>query len=77
MVYIRDILSEFHEIEYPMIVHQDNMATIRILNNPVNNGITKFIAVKYFWIREFIEDGSIKLQHISGAINLQTSEQNL
>jgi hypothetical protein len=69
MVYIRDILSEFHEIEYPMIVHQDNMATIRILNNPVNNGITKFIAVKYFWIREFIEDGSIKLQHISGAIN--------
>jgi hypothetical protein len=41
--------------------------------NPANNGITKFIAVKYFWIREIIENGSIKLQHISGAINLQTS----
>jgi hypothetical protein len=49
------------------------MTTIRILRTRRTNGITKFIAVKYFWIREFIEDGSIKLQHISGAINLQAS----
>jgi hypothetical protein len=48
LMYVRDIISEFSEVEYPMIVHQDNIATIRILDNPVNNGITKYIAVKYF-----------------------------
>ena len=69
LMYVRDIISEFNEVEYPMIVHQDNMATIRILDNPVNNGITKYIAVKYFWIRELLENNTIKLQHISGAIN--------
>jgi hypothetical protein len=69
LMYVRDIISEFSEVEYPMIVHQDNIATIRILDNPVNNGITKYIAVKYFWIRELLENNTIKLQHISGAIN--------
>jgi len=69
LMYVHDIISEFAAVELPMIVHQDNMATIRILDNPVNNGITKYIAVKYFWIREFIENNTIKLQHISGANN--------
>ena len=69
LMYVENILSEFGKVEYPMIVHQDNMATIRILSNPVNNGITKHVAVKYFWLRELIESNTIKIQHISGAIN--------
>jgi hypothetical protein len=46
LIYTRDILSEFHKVHYPMIVHQDNMATIQMFNNAVNNGTTKYIAVK-------------------------------
>ena len=69
LLYVKDILSEFHKVHYPMIVHQDNMATIQMFKNAVNNGTTKYIDVKYFWTREHIDNGTIKLQHIKGTVN--------
>ena len=47
-----------------MLVHEDNLATIDVLSNPVNNGLTKHIAVRHFWVRELVRDGVIRMTHI-------------
>ena len=73
-IYTCDIISEFHKMQYPVIVHQDNMATIQMFSDPINNGTTKYTAVKHFWTHEFIDDGTVKLQHISGAAMLSVDD---
>jgi hypothetical protein len=50
-----------------------NMTTIRILRTRRTMASPSSSPPNTSGFREFIEDGSIKLQHISGAINLQTS----
>ena len=53
-----------------MIVHEDNLGTIDVINNPMNNGRTKHIAVKHFWVRELVNAGTIKLRHIDTDCNV-------
>jgi len=36
----------------------------RGIRNPVNNGRTKHIDVRHFWVRELVEAGTIRMQHI-------------
>ena len=65
LVYVHRLLSQIHEVELPMLVHEDNLATIDVLSNPVNNGRTKHIAVRHFWVRELVRDGVIRMTHIA------------
>jgi hypothetical protein len=49
------------------------------VRRPINNGTTKYkyylyTVVKHFWTHEFIDDGTIKLQHISGAAMLSVDD---
>tara|TARA_B110000259_G_scaffold155361_1_gene176432 strand:- start:260 stop:1501 length:1242 start_codon:yes stop_codon:yes gene_type:complete len=70
LVYTHQLLAQFHDVELPMIVHEDNLGTIDVINNPVNNGRTKHIAVKHFWVRELVNAGTIKLRHIDTDCNV-------
>ena len=70
LIYIHRLLSQFQDIELPMIVHEDNLATIDVLSNPVNNGRTKHIAVRHFWVRELVSAGTIKMRHIDTHQNI-------
>ena len=54
----------------PMIVHEDNLGTIDVLNNPVNNGRTKHIAVRHFWVRELVANDTILIRHIDTDKNI-------
>ena len=53
------------EQKEPTIVYEDNQGCISLMHNDVKNKRTKHIEIKYFWIREKIEDGVIKLLHCS------------
>ena len=64
LVYVHRLLSQFHKVDLPMLVHEDNLATIDVLSNPVNNGRTKHIDVRHFWVRELVSTGVIKMRHI-------------
>jgi hypothetical protein len=64
LVYVHRLLSQFADIEMPMTVHEDNLGTIDVLSNAVNNGRTKHIDVRHFWVRELVNDGIIRMQHI-------------
>ena len=49
LVYVRRLHAQFTEIEMPMTVHEDNLGTIDVLSNAVNNGRTKHIDVRHLW----------------------------
>ena len=53
-----------------MTVHEDNLGTIDVLSNAVNNGRTKHIDVRHFWVRELVKTGIIRMQHIDTDKNI-------
>jgi hypothetical protein len=70
LIYAHRILSQFADIEMPMTVHEDNLGTIDVLSNAVNNGRTKHIDVRHFWVRELVKTGIIRMQHIDTDKNI-------
>ena len=50
-------------IHYPTILHEDNQACIAIAKNPERHARTKHIEVKYHFIRDLVENGSVKLTY--------------
>jgi hypothetical protein len=55
----------------PMTINEDNQATIAIVNGDTKSSErTKHIGVKYFFVREEIQDGKIKVKYI------ETTEQS-
>ena len=45
-------------------MHEDNLGTIDVLSNAVNNGRTKHIDVRHLWVRELVNKGIIRMQYI-------------
>jgi len=70
LIYVHRLLSPFADIEMPMTVHEDNLSTIDVLSNAVNNGRTKHIDVRHFWVRELVSKGVIKMRHIDTDKNI-------
>ena len=70
LIYVRRLLAQFTEIEMPMTVHEDNLGTIDVLSNAVNNGRTKHIDVRHFWVRELVSRGIIRMRHIDTDKNI-------
>jgi hypothetical protein len=55
-------------VKLPMQLWEDNQGTINITKNPVNHPGTKHIAVRYFSVRDWIQEGKLKIGY------LQTSD---
>ena len=47
-----------------MIIHCDNQSCIKLLENPVFHDRSKHIEMKYHFIRDIVQRGTIKLQYI-------------
>ena len=46
----------------PIIVHQDNQSTIKLIHNGRSNSdLTRHIAIGYYWLKDLIERGIIKV----------------
>ena len=70
LMYLYQLLSEFHHVELPMKCHEDNTAAIDVLNDPFNNKKTRCVLTRYMKTRELIADGLITLAHISTDLNV-------
>lgn len=51
-------------IRLPMQLFEDNQGTINITKNPVNHPGTKHIAVRYFAIRDWIQEDRLKVDYL-------------
>ena len=54
------------DIEYTKaVIYEDNQSAIAIAKNPQFHGRTKHIAIKYYYIREQVNDGTVSVKYCS------------
>ncbi|XP_071712333.1 secreted RxLR effector protein 161-like [Rutidosis leptorrhynchoides] len=62
-IWMQKILKEIgHEQSDGVIIMCDNNSTIQLSRNPVFNGRTKHIRVRYHWLRDLTKEGVIYLE---------------
>ena len=70
-IWLRKLLEDLgYPQEGSTIIKCDNTSAISIAKNPVQHGRTKHIPVKYHSLREFEENGEVRLEYIKTEDNL-------
>ena len=54
----------------PLTVFEDNIGCISLSKNPVSHRSSKHIQIRYHFVREKVQDGSLKLVFIPSSENL-------
>ena len=68
--YLYQVLEFLEEdVELPMIVHMDNVSAIYLANNWVSSNRTKHIDVRHHFVREYREEGKVKIVFIASIDN--------
>jgi hypothetical protein len=64
--WLRKFLSELGFPQTTTVIEQDNLSTMHLANyGPKTTGRSRYIDLRYFYIKEKIEDKEIKLEHIA------------
>ena len=53
------------DINEPMIIYCDNMCAINISKNPMMHTKTKYIAIKYHYLRELVQDKDVRMEYFN------------
>ena len=64
--WVRHLLSELYSplvLKYPLTMYCDNRSAIELVRNATFHSQTKHIAIRYHFIREAYNDGTITLDH--------------
>src|SRR5713101_8691157 len=70
VMWLRKLLSGLFECELEAtVVHCDNQSSIRLSENPVFHDRSKHIDIRYHFLRDCVQRGTIRLEYI------QTDEQ--
>jgi len=64
IVWLKNILTDFHISSPHAVIYCDNQATIQIASNPSHHERTKHLDIDLHFVREHVEKGTIKLNHI-------------
>lgn len=67
---LRNLLVELSFMQKPTVIFEDNRACIKIAENPITSQRTKHVKVKYFFVREQVLRGEVKLTEISSEKNV-------
>jgi len=68
VLWLRDLLSELGlHVQYGSVVYGDNQSTLAVSQNGVKSDRTKHVDVKYHFITQTVEQGSVKLKWIPTA----------
>ena len=70
LIFVKNMLEFLGvKLELPIIVHVDNVGAIYLAKNQVLSNRTKHIGVRYHFVREYIEDGIIKIVFVRSKEN--------
>jgi len=67
MLWLKNLLSELKLGKVYLKLWCDNKTTINIANNPVQHDRTKHVEIDRFFIKERLDDGTLKLSHIASS----------
>ncbi len=62
-VWLRNVMKELREKLPATVIHEDNQSAIAIAKNPQFHGRTKHIEIKYHFVRELVDNGTVKLHY--------------
>ena len=60
---IQTLLTMNLQIELSIKVYEDNQACIQIADNPISQRRTRYIDIRYHFVRDYIEDGTITMEY--------------
>jgi hypothetical protein len=64
-IWLRKIIFRlFDQVPDSTIIHCDNQSCIRLSKHPVFHERSKHIEIKYYFIRDKVQEGEVKLQYI-------------
>ena len=70
IMFIKNLLEFLGiEIDFPITVNCDNVGAIFLSQNAKNNNRTKHIDIRAHYVRQFIEDGILKIVFVKSADN--------
>lgn len=70
ILYVAGILKFLDvPLEYPIIVNVDNIGAVYLSKNATTGSRTKHIDTRYHFVREYIEDGIVKVQFVRSEEN--------
>ena len=70
VLFIRSILEFLGlDVEYPIIVHVDNIGAVYLANSACGSNRTKHVDTRYHFVREYVEDGILKIIYVKSDDN--------
>jgi hypothetical protein len=64
-IWLRKLISDlFDQIPESTIIYCDNQSCIRLPEQPVFHERSKHIEIKYYFIRDKVQEGEVKLEYI-------------
>ena len=65
-----DLTEKEYQGAKPLTVFEDNIGCISLSKNPVSHRTSKHIEIRYHFVRERVQDGSLKLVYIPSSENI-------
>jgi hypothetical protein len=70
IIFIKQIVESLgHKMQFPIIIKVDNVGAIYLANNHTNGQRTKHIDIRQHFVREYIEDGILKIIFVKSEDN--------
>ena len=67
ILWMRNILSELgYPVQGPSMLRIDNQSAISVSKNPEHFGRMKHLDLRFYWLRDVVDDGGIDVLHIPG-----------
>ena len=70
MIWMKQMLTEYNVTQDVMTLYCDNLSTINISKNPIQHSRTKHIDIRHHFIRDLVEEKTIKLEHVATELQL-------
>jgi hypothetical protein len=65
VIWLKNLLNELDVLQGSVPIEQDNTSTMKLIEKgPSSGGRTKWLNIKYFWVKEFLENGEIRLEYV-------------
>ena len=58
------------KVKYPITIYVDNTGAIYLANNSTVGGRTRHVNIRYHYVRQYIEDGIIKIEFVKSQDNI-------
>ena len=70
IIFVKQVLEFLEEsIKYPIVIKVNNIRAIYLVENNTLNNHTKHINMRYHFVRNYIEDGTIKIKFVRSENN--------